>query len=449
MPNDGLDIVLTSVGHSFAELSSLTDAGLKAASETSQKLDDIEAQFAQLTGEATVVPSGPVPPVDRGTFDISGGRTWDEVRAEATDHLRSRGIDPAEVDIDELLDPAEVARIERRATGGLDLRVHLDRYDLLFAAAAGIAATVVDSLMVGIPRDVRWHGEWQQGGWLTGWLRDNAIESDNWLAGLAKVPFDAMTTDGRPIPGMSGRNHRVQAFGHDPLFGLLFGTLDIMRGTITGASPTAGVFVRQTDFIPVRNPLEALMLEILHLFSDLPTRAGLPVPGWSVLTTIQAGNIDGKRIDEMAQLMYVRGYDTWHFMSMATVPATVHLVMRAYWGMRRQLDVDYDDQVSLEAGPTGEQTSGHPRFDALMLAAHSVAAAGNIGKLIAYGGNPLALNYPQWLAFFRAVFKRLQDGGPSLTESLATHGFANAAALADGWVDLAALRTLPDLPLDR
>ena len=74
-------------------------------------------------------------------------------------------------------------------------------------------------------------------------------------------------------------------------------------------------------------------------------------------------------------------------------------------------------------------------------------SAGNIGKLITYGGNPLAINYPQWLAFFRSAFKQLQ-ARQSHTERLATRGFANASALADGWVDLAALGSLPALPLD-
>lgn len=55
------------------------------------------------------------------------------------------------------------------------------------------------------------------------------------------VPFDAIVLN--PIyktsrfspfkPGISGLNHRFTAIGHDPILGLIFGTANIMTGTIT------------------------------------------------------------------------------------------------------------------------------------------------------------------------------------------------------------------------
>ncbi len=449
MSADGIDVVLTCARHELDDLYQRASADLDSARNTESELDDLAERLAALQTDrpsSTSTESVDRQPV-RQDLGGSASRTWEELRAEAETGLRSRGIDPAHVDIDALIDPAEAARIERRATGGYDLHARLDRYDVLFAVAAGVAATVVDGLVVGIPRDIRWNGEWQEGSWVTGWLRDQAIPSDNWLAKIAKVPFDLMMVDGVPVPGLSGPNHRVQTFGHDPLFGLVLGTLDIMRGTITGAS-SGGVFVKQTPMVGVSNPLEALTLEIMHLLSDLPTRAGLPVPGWSMLTTITAGNYQGHSVDEWARLMYLRGYNSWHFMSMATVPATVHLVTRAYWGMRQTLVPEYAETVELERGPNGDAASGHPRFDSILLAAHAVAAAGNIGKLIAYGGNPLALNYNEWLAFIRAAFARLSEPRPSVSERIATRSYANSAALADGWVDLAALSDLPALPYE-
>jgi len=104
---------------------------------------------------------------------------------------------------------------------------------------------------------------------------------------------------------------------------------------------------------------------------------------------------------------------------------------------RRRLRRGEEVQVAVETGPTGDSVSGHPHFDSLLLAGHAVAASGNIAKLVAYGGNPVALNYDQWLAFFRAAFNRMSSPGPSATERLATQNYANTSALADGWVDLA------------
>ncbi|MFT7650681.1 MAG: hypothetical protein ACI8Y4_005455 [Candidatus Poriferisodalaceae bacterium] len=244
------------------------------------------------------------------------------------------------------------------------------------------------------------------------------------------------TMDGTAIPGMGPRTHRVQTFGHDPLLGLIMGTVDIMRVTITGVG-TQGMFVHGTSSNPGANPFEAFALQVVHLLPDLPTRAGLPVPGRSMVSSITGGNYKGGSVSEWSRLMYLRGYDSWHFMSMATVPATVHLVLRAYWALRQELDEDYAAQVAVETGPTGDPVSGHPHFDSLLLAGHAVAAGGNIAKLVAYGGNSVALDYDQWLAFFRAVFKRVSNPGPSSIERLATQSRANSAALADGWIGLA------------
>ena len=438
MSHDGLEVVLTMANHDFAELHRLAQQDLLAANQTSDSLDDLEARLALFSAdEAAPTREAAGRDGDPGMqrpSDVS----WEQRRARAEARLRERGVDPAACDVDLLLDPAEVSRIERRSTGGYDLAAKLDRYDLLAVLAAGIAATAVDALVVRIPRDIRWQDSVQQGSWVTGWLRDHAVPSDNWLADLAKVPYDRMQSwDGISIPGMSSRTHRVQTFGHDPLLGLVMGTIDIMRGTITGASPGAGVFVHESAGRAVANPFHAFALQVMHLLSDLPTRAGLPVPGWAMMTSIAGGSYKGRTIDEWSRLMYVRGYDTWHFMSMSTVPATVHLVLRAYWALRQELDDEYAAQIAVEAGPLGDPVSGHPRFDSLLLGGHAVAAGGNIAKLVAYGGNPLALNYNQWLAFLRSAFQRMANSGPTPSERLATQSFANASALDDGWIDLA------------
>lgn len=445
MLGEGIDVALTCLRHDLVELQRLVEADTRKAEATRRELDALAQSVERLAAELPESePRSVTDHDDRPAPPVVLERSWDEVRAAAATSLAMRGIDLDEVSLDELLDPEEVARIRRRMMGGFELRCHLDSTDLLIAAAAGVAATVVDALIVRVPRNLP--SQELAGSWLTGWLREHAIESDNWLAGLAKVPFDAMTVDGHKLDGMSGRTHRAQTFGHDPLIGLVVGTLDIMRGTITGVGPSKGVFVADAGSAPVSNPLEALFREVAHLASDLPTRAGLPVPGWALLSSIPGGSIEGVPVNDWARRAYGRGYDTWHFLTMATVPATIHLVVRSYWQYRRSNDQDYAERTESSAGPTGPINSGNPHFDSLLLAAHSVAAAGNITKLIAYRGNPLALNYNEWLAFFRSAFKRLNNPNVGLTERAATQAFRNAGAIAEGWIDLAAAVD-HDLPL--
>lgn len=139
------------------------------------------------------------------------------------------------------------------------------------------------------------------------------------------VPFDAIQKEhdnkwykdnGVERPGFSGFNHRVTAIGHDPLLGLLFGTANIMTSTITRNDFASWHVDTRAHLRTARNGNEyfayldtvcekastfeifrhsinriqsegkegwvtlgcALLKEIVHLFSDLPSKQGLPIP---------------------------------------------------------------------------------------------------------------------------------------------------------------------------
>ena len=139
------------------------------------------------------------------------------------------------------------------------------------------------------------------------------------------VPFDAIQKehnnkwykDNNQIrPGFSGFNHRVTALGHDPLLGIVIGTANIMTSTITRndfvcwhintiahlrTAKNGGEYFAYLDtvcdraniieiFKSIANRIEqegkegwitlgtALLKEIVHLFSDLPSKQGLPIP---------------------------------------------------------------------------------------------------------------------------------------------------------------------------
>ncbi|MDY3732994.1 MAG: hypothetical protein SO001_07950 [Alloprevotella sp.] len=139
------------------------------------------------------------------------------------------------------------------------------------------------------------------------------------------VPFDAIQKEhsnkwyidnNQIAPGFSGFNHRATALGHDPLLGLVIGTANIMTSTITRNdfvswhintmphSRTAkngreyfaylDTVCSRADtleiFRSIANRIQqegkegwitlgtALLKEIVHLFSDLPSKQGLPLP---------------------------------------------------------------------------------------------------------------------------------------------------------------------------
>lgn len=139
------------------------------------------------------------------------------------------------------------------------------------------------------------------------------------------VPFDAIQIEhdhkwykdnGHIVPGFSGFNHRSTALGHDPLLGLVIGTANIMTSTITrndfvswhiktiphsrtakngreyfsyldtvcDRADTIEIFRSIADRIQCEGTDGwvtlgiALLKEIVHLFSDLPSKPGLPIP---------------------------------------------------------------------------------------------------------------------------------------------------------------------------
>lgn len=378
-------------------------AGIEDALALDGRLTQIERQLADLAARAGV----------RGVETHADAAAVEGLRMEAHARLASRGVAGADADADDLLalldDRIASERRRRRATLR-PFRIELDPIDVLAAVAIGTAASIVDAFVVRIPKDLRWGDSTQRGSWLTQTLRDLSVPADNWLARLAEVPFDRVCGLGEDVPGIGPRTHRVHTLGHDPLVGLLYGTLDILRGTLTGVDKFGDIGIVDVGSPVTRNPLVAIGLEILHLLSDLPTRMGLPLPGWSILMTSKA-TIAGQPLNEVARSMYLRGYDSWHLLTMATVPAAIELGLRAYWGVRHACDEEWSTAVQVagdRAAAAG--VAEHPRFVALAFAAHATAAAGNIGKLVAYGGNPLAINYAQWIRFLHVAIRAGRRG---------------------------------------
>jgi hypothetical protein len=174
---------------------------------------------------------------------------------------------------------------------------------------------------------------------------------------------------------------------------------------------------------------------------------GLPLPGWVGFATIPTGEFgpQNQSARSIARSMYLNGYDSWHLLTMMTSVAALEITLRSYWGLRGEFDQEWKAATDAEAqlaGATGN--SDHPRFAAMSLTAHAVAAAANLGKIAFTGGNPLALNYAEWVAFVRSFYKWAQLRLITPTTVLEAHVRMNAMAAASGWEALDF--TAPDFP---
>ncbi len=365
---------------------------------------------------------------------------WSTVVERARQRLEGRGTAANACTLDKLLDRDEVERIQRRFSGSFSLDTRLDRYDIASTVAAGLVAAAVDFLIVRIPRDVVYLGQFHQSGSpMTEWVRSLKVPEDNWLARHFKTAYDEVAKVQAHIPGFGPKTHRLQTFGHDPLLGLIMGTIDIMRGGLTAVSEGGKVLAFPGTGVPDYNPLTAFVWQVMHLLSDGFTRMGLPVPGWSLLQLFQLGSFGEKErtVADLARFMYLKGYDSRHFLTMSTSVTAAEVVLRGYFSIRQKLDRDYRSVASREAEIVGsERVSDHPRYQALALAAHGLAAGANAGKVAVYAGNPLAVNYAQWLRFFSALFQWMRSSLRSPSHLLRGYARANWEDLERGWPEL-------------
>ena len=376
-----------------------TSNDLAAALDLANRLDSIEVEIARLESSIRL-PAG---------CALDDNVTVASARARAQELLAQRRIDASIEEIGELIDESAVAELRKSFVEFRPLRCRLDPIDCVIAGLAGVTAGAVDMFAARIPKNLRWNDQAQRGSWITETLREHAIPADNWLARMCHVPFDRVANIDGDIAGLGPLTHRVHNFGHDPLFGLAFGTMDIMRGTMTAVGKDGVMRVAQTRDPRIANPAVALGLEIMHLLSDIGTRSGIPLPGWSMLMT---SNLDvrGRPINETARQMYLRGFNSSHLLAMATVPATIELILRSYWVARMTIDDNYRRANDEDAAMAGSQSiSDQPRFRALSLAANGAGATMNAAKVAAFGGNPLAINYAQWVSFANALFRYTND----------------------------------------
>ncbi len=291
---------------------------------------------------------------------------------------------------------------------------HLDKYDITISSLAGIVGAAIDILMVGIPKKTP---DGISAGTLSDFIRlkfeklfpkeemEKLASSD-----ASKVPFDAQ--DNRHtkeyVNGLSAYYHRLLSLGHDPLLGFVVGVFDILTGRMTTIDKT-GRFVSQvmenyTDR-KESNIFAALAKQIIHFKSDITTSMGLPVPFMALFNFLQFGSIgeENQTIAEIVQGMYYEGYDFIHFCSMSVPVMLVEVIIRLGYAIKR-IKEGYPVKDSI---PVSLNREKHPKLATMLFIGHSAATAINAGKVY-FTHNPLAINYPQWLAFAKYSYSQLK-----------------------------------------
>lgn len=338
-------------------------------------------------------------------------RPWNEVFAEADRFVSG------ECDIKSIFTEEEL----QQNTEAIHLmniefnQIHrLDKVDVAIGALAGMVGSAVDTLMVGIPQKT---SEGLKAGPLSNYIRDYfdrkfPEEEMQKLANSkeSKVPFDAQDNRHTTIrvEGLSAYYHRLLQLGHDPVLGFVFGVADILTGRMTTIDKNGKVVSQVMENYAERKETEifkALAKQIAHFKSDVTTSMGLPVPLMSLFNLLQFGNIGeyDQTIAEIVQGMYYEGYDFIHFCSMSIPTMLVEVIVRMGYAFKR-ISEGYSIKDSI---PVSLNREKHPKLATMLFLGHSAATAVNAGK-VTFSENPMAINYPQWIAFTKYSYSQLK-----------------------------------------
>lgn len=339
--------------------------------------------------------------------------SWDDLCAEAEQVIS------CEVEIEDLFTAEELkenALAVRRLNFEYNQIHRLDKFDVAIAVAAGLLAGAVDILLVGIPQKTL---DGLKAGPLSNYIRDAfdrryPPEEMKKLANskVSKVPFDAQdnrnTTEW--VEGLSAYYHRLLSLGHDPLLGFVFGVADILTGRMTTIDKAGKVVSQVMENYADRTEADifaALAKQVAHLKSDMTTSMGLPAPMMGLFNLLQFGSIGEyeQTVAEIVQGMYYEGYDFIHFCSMSVSAMLIEVIVRLGYAIKR-----IKEGVAIkDAIPISANRESMPKLGTMLFTAHSAATAINAGKVV-FTENPMAINYPQWVAFAKYSYQQLKWG---------------------------------------
>lgn len=338
-------------------------------------------------------------------------RPWNEILEEADKFVVGECEIESIFTEEELQQNKEVVRLMNAEFNQIH---HLDKVDVAIGALAGMVGAAVDILMVGIPEKTP---EGLKAGSLSNYIRDYfdrkfPEEEMQKLANSkeSKVPFDAQDNRHTTIrvEGLSAYYHRLLQLGHDPVLGFIVGVADILTGRMTTIDKTGNVVSQVMENYAGRKETEifkALAKQIAHFKSDITTSMGLPAPFMSLFNLLQFGNIGeyDQTIAEIVQGMYYEGYDFIHFCSMSIPTMLVEVIVRMGYAFKRISE----GHAIKDSIPVSLNREKYPKLATMFFLGHSAATAVNAGK-VAFTENPMAINYPQWIAFTKYSYSQLK-----------------------------------------
>lgn len=350
-------------------------------------------------------------PATKGSSPVLVIPTWEELCADAHRHVGTNCDLESIFTEEELISNEAAIKQMRREYNALH---RLDGYDIAITALASLVGASVDILLVGVPEKSK---TGLTAGPLSDYIRDyfDKVFPEDEMKALAnsqksKVPYDAQDNRHTTIrvEGLSAYYHRLLQLGHDPVLGFIFGVADILTGRMTTIDKAGNIVSQVMENYAERTESDifaALAKQILHFKSDVTTSMGLPVPLMALFNLLQFGSIgeEEQTIAEIVQGMYYEGYDFIHFCSMSVSAMLVEVIVRLGYAIKRKVE----GHSMRDCIPFSLNHEKHPKLATMLFVAHAGAVAANAGKIV-FTRNPVAINYPEWLAFAKYSYIELK-----------------------------------------
>lgn len=205
---------------------------------------------------------------------------------------------------------------------------------------------------------------------------------------------------GQPLdyqgPKFGGGDHRVRTFAHDLLM-FPFAIYMLMNGkfidgyyenslfqTVVSSANQFGTPYESMSF------LDSIVGYATHMAADFFSAAGLPIPGYSLLT-----HAPNREIRKFANDLYHDGLNLRNLLLQGVPVALTELGMWIYMGLRYN-------------GTSYSKEMIQHKRNKLLLIAHGIATAVNVGKVI-ITQNPVSLNLIMIIRTFHLVWKVLSE----------------------------------------
>ena len=406
---------------------------IRLLQDRSEKIDachhDMAADLVTLRTELTMLAGSSV----NGTPDVLQMKEsilaqWSTKnplpQEEATNiYSMAEQLYPAAVSLTDVLNKTELAEAQTRYDAHIasfNQRYGLDGWDYAIAGCCGLFAAMLDILCVRAPLKPTAAFTQQADG-----IFNRAVQeafnklippdlskklSDAYTIG---VPDSSVISDllGAPAKTITPVNHRLRALSHDPVLGLIFGVLDMLRNTCTVVHNGC-----ITSYPSTKPPVGGTVFHMIgrmfgHLLSDVNAPSangnrgmGLPAPFMGLLRMFENIPVGDSNFGKQIEWMYVKGYDFRQFVATSIPVAIMEVLLRAFYVGKqvKRYDAPFG-QTLLDTVPTRM----NPRFRILLALAFGTFCGVNAGRMY-ITQNLLNLNYASWMGLVWNGFHALK-----------------------------------------